>query len=234
MGELKVAIVGGSSGWRGVLALDSSWEVWSCNQLYRLGAGALASRATRWWEIHGYTPLTKARRPIDHWQKLEDLQIPIYTLFDLPGITNVRVVPVEAFATAYQDYFACTFAYQIAQALFEGVTDLRLYGVALIGDREALVEAKCVDWWLGYAEGRGVRVGNYHDSEYGLGKQPYRYAYNDQAERYLAYRFAYAHHLQTEKWMHYEEMRLRVRRPFWEPWLRWCLARGYGRSRVET
>lgn len=223
---MKLALVGAGAGWRGALDLDDSWEIWSCNQLYKLPG--LEGKATRWWEIHGYTPLTKARRPADHWDRLNDLGIPVYTLFSLPGVWRAERLDIEPLV-AIKDYFACTFAYQIALGLTQGLTELRLYGVPLIGDREALVEAKCVDWWLGYAEGRGVTVEVHHDSDYGLNKQPYRYAYNDQAERYLAYRFAYSHHLQVEQWLHYEEMRLRVRRPFWEPWLRKALAWTYGK-----
>jgi len=158
---------------------------------------------------------------------LGEFRGPVYTLFDLPEvIKDRRPFPINR-AAAIKDYFSCTFAYQIALALLEDVTELRLYGTPLIGAREALVERPCVEWWNGYAEGKGVDVQVIHDSPYGLGRQPYRYAYNDQAERYLAYRFAYTHHVDVDDWIHYEEMRLRVRRPWWTKAIRWCAARGY-------
>ena len=221
----KVALIGSAPGWAQALELDDSWAIWCLNEQYRLSE-ELTSRATRWFELHGDTPLTRARRPADHWERLDALQIPVYTLYDLPRIRNAVDFPIEEVA-AIQDYFACTFAYQIGLALLEGVKELRLYGTPLVGAREALVERPCVEWWLGYAAGLGVQVSIHHASPYGLGKQPYRYAYNDQPERYLAYRFAYAHHEDAERWMHYEEMRLRVTRPWWEKALRAVLEKAY-------
>lgn len=209
------------------MALDDSWEVWCLNDEYKLSP-ELAAKATRWFELHGNTPLTRARRPADHWQKIADLGIPVYTLYELPGIETAVKFPIEE-AAKIRDYFACTFAYQIALALMEGVTELRLYGTPLIGAREALVERPNVEWWLGYAQGQGVKVSVIHDSDVGLDRQPYRYAFNDQAERYLAYKFAYQHHDDVDNWIHYEEMRLRVKRPWWSDRVRRWLRKGYAR-----
>lgn len=222
---MKVAILGMGSGWREALALDRSWELWCLNEAYRLDP-VLLTRASRWFELHGYTPLTKARRKPEHWGILAALQIPVYTLYDLPGVKTAVSFPMAA-AAEIQDFFACTMAYQIALALLEGVTELKLFGMPLIGAREALVERPCVEWWRGYAEGRGVKVDVIHEEPFGLGRQPYRYAYNDQAERYLAYRFAYTHHADVEDWIYYEEMRLRVKRPWWTRVIRWAASKGY-------
>jgi len=70
------------------------------------------------------------------------------------------VWPVEEFAARYRDYFACTFAMQIAQAIDEGFEELHVYGLELLlgTKREATLESSCVTYWLGYAEGRGMRV----------------------------------------------------------------------------
>lgn len=224
---MKVALIGSASGWQAALDLDDSWEIWCLNNQYNLSA-ELTDRATRWFELHGDTPLTRARRSANHWETIAAMTIPVYTLYDLPGVRTAVSFPIEE-AAAIKDYFSCTFAYQIALALMEGVTELRLYGTPLIDAREALVERPCVEWWLGYAEGRGVTCSVHHDYPYGLGKQPYRYAFNDQSERYLAYRYTYAHHESVNRWIWYEEMRLRVKRPFWERWLRRALDYGYAR-----
>lgn len=225
---MRVALVGthGES-WRQAVDLDDTWEVWGLNNEYALSP-RFFERSTRWFELHGNTPLTRARRPTSHWQRLAEFKGPIYTLFDLPAVKDARLFPIER-AAGIRDYFSCTFAYQIALAMLEGVTDLRLYGTPLVGAREALVERPCVEWWLGYATGHEVNVEVIHDLEYGLGKQPYRYAFNDQAERYLAYRYAYAHHDDVVDWIGYEEMRLRIKRPMWAKAIRWAAAKAYGR-----
>lgn len=229
---MKVAILGMAPGWKDAESLDSAWDIWGLNDGYRVWCpvedAPLAKRFTRWFELHGNTPLTRARRQPEHWDALAALQIPVYTLYDLPGLTTMRRFPIEDVA-AIRDYFSCTFCYQIGLALLEGATHIHLYGVPLTGAREALVERPCTEWWLGYAEGKGVEVKVIHDEDYGLGKQAYRYAFNDQAERYLAYRFAYQHHDDVDRWIHYEEMRLRVHRPWWEKYARRLLAWGVAR-----
>lgn len=225
---MKVALVGCEDGWREALSLDDSWEIWGLNNEYRLGDGELATRATRWFELHGDTPLTRARRPAKHWDRLANLGIPIYTLYDLPGVKTAIPFPIDIVANL-RDYFACTFAYQIGLALVEGATAIHMYGTPLIGAREALVERPCVEWWLGFAHGRQIETEIIHQKEYGLGRQPYRYAYNDQAERYLAYRFAYQHAADVTEWINYEEMRLNIKRPWWDKYLRMALEYSYGR-----
>ena len=225
---MKVALLGTAPGWEQALDLDQTWELWGLNEGY-LRDPALLTRCSRWFELHGYTPLTKARRRPEHWGKLATFAGPVYTLFQLPGIPNAVRFPIEAVA-AIRDYFACTFAYQIGLALSEGVTEYGLYGTPLTGAREALVERPCVEWWNGYAEGRGVKVTIVHESDVGLGRQPYRYAFNDQAERYLAYKFAYEHHEDVEEWIHYEEMRLRVTRPWWEKPMRRIVRTSYAKK----
>lgn len=234
---MKLAIIGGANGWHHLYDVEGElkgWEVWSCNELYRLDpSGVPPLGATRWFEIHGDTPLTRARRRPEHWEELEKLGLPIYTLFTLPGITRAVSYPIDD-AARIRDYFACTFAYQIALGLLEGLSELRLYGVALTANREALVEAKCVDWWLGYCAGKDIPVSVIHDAPFGLGKQPYRYAYNDQAERYTAYRFAYDHYEGMTSWIQGEEVRLGLRRPWWDPWMRRLARLAYGRrSRAQ-
>jgi len=49
---------------------------------------------------------------------------------------------------------------QIAWALAEGYTEIGLWGIDLdLGThRERLVEKPCVEYWLGLAEGRGVKL----------------------------------------------------------------------------
>ena len=77
-------------------------------------------------------------------------------------------------------YFSCTFAYQVALAVLEGFEELGLWGVQLhLGSpRERLVERRCVDYWLGYAEGRGLRV----SQDSGLAWQPHLYGYDYDGE----------------------------------------------------
>lgn len=207
---MKVAIVGMAAGWSEAFATPSDVEVWGINDGYLLWTPKQIARASRWFELHGDTPLTRSRREPDHWDRLAALTIPVYTFFDLPTVPTAIRFPLDAALSHGRDYFACTMAYQIALALAEGATMIGLYGIPLTGAREALVERPCVEWWLGYAAGKGVEVRIGHVYSNGLGQQPYRYALEDIEERTHTYRIVVSHAAHVDPWLTAEEARLDI------------------------
>ena len=208
---MKVAILGTAGGWERAPWGDPAWEIWGLNDLYRQFLPYHRARVSRWFELHGNTPLTRVRRPADHWEALESLHVPVYTLHDLPTVTRTVPYPLaEILAWAPRRYFACTMAYQIALALSEHADAVSLYGLPLTYAREALIERPCVEWWLGYAEGRGVQVSVDHDQPHGLLRQPYLYAQHDREERLHSFRHTRGHHEGTTAWLREEAARLGV------------------------
>ena len=205
---MKVAILGTAPGFE--RAFDGDYdEYWGLNDAYQKFTPAQLHRCTRWFEVHGDTALTRSRRASDHWDSLAALAIPTYAFFDLPRGIKALTFPLEAAIAAGKDYFACTFAYQIGLALSEGVAALGMYGTPLCGTpREALVERPCVEWWLGLATGRGVRVCVDHDQSIGLGRHPYRYAMDDQEERRASFDYAWTVIESGVGWLIHETMRL--------------------------
>lgn len=182
---MKVAIVGHAQGWDAAPFEDPTWDVWGLNDGYLLYP---EGRITRWFELHGDTPLTRSRRPPDHFERLGTLGIPVYYLTGDPPCASAVKYPLEAAIAVGRDYFACTNAYQIALALHEGATEIALFGAPLQANREVVVERPCVAWWLGLAEGRGVRVTvNNGDRTIGLLQHPFRYAFDDESERLSVY-----------------------------------------------
>ena len=63
-------------------------------------------------------------------------------------------------ATGGRRYFTSTFAFQVALAITEGAAEIGVWGVDLdLGTlRERTAEKACLEYWLGMAEGRGIRV----------------------------------------------------------------------------
>ena len=156
--RMKVAITGAGRTLRDLPWDDSEWEIWGLNNFWnalRDSEGRL--RADRWFEIH--PPTTDIQDPHDmEW--LRTCPVPIYTTQAFPVNPNAVVFPVNRLAKKYRDYFSCTFAYQIALAMDEGFREIALHGLelALGTQREATVERACLNWWLGYAEGQGIRI----------------------------------------------------------------------------
>lgn len=206
---MKVAILGSATGWREAPFADPDYEIWALNDQYLALEDWQLARVTRWFELHGDTPITRSRRPPDHWQRIDALNIPTYTFHDVPVLAT-RVFPLKQAVDAGRDYFACTCAYQIALALSEGATAIGMYGICFHGTREALVERPCVEWWLGLAEGRGVDVTIAHPWNYGLGRHLFRYALDDDEERRDTYAVCRQHAEYALSWLIDETKRLNL------------------------
>jgi hypothetical protein len=65
---------------------------------------------------------------------------------------------VEEFGT---DYFSSTVAYAIALAIHRGAAEIEMYGVTLEVESEYREQKACVEFWAGFANGRGLKVTAY-------------------------------------------------------------------------
>lgn len=166
----KVAIVGAGPGRERAPYDDPSWIVWGINEIDQ-------KRITAWYELH---PMS-----VQNARELEILckfTVPVYVLeLDERVPMGVRF-PIEAVISAFgRRYFTCTFAYQVALAIWLGFDEIGLWGCGLHEGtaRERLVERPCLDYWIGRAEGAGVRIAE--DSGLARQDQLYGYAYSDEA-----------------------------------------------------
>lgn len=198
----KVALIGAGPGREFAPYDDPEWEVWALNVVGAWdGRGRL--RCDRWFEMHEM-----------HAQSQDDLAwmrkcpVPIYLVPQAMDALGSVLVPTAAGTEAHESwpnavrypleeiearlggYWACTFAYQMALVLWEGVaTDLGLWGVELaVGTaRERSVEWANVSWWLGLAEGRGLRIHLPVGSS--LGRHPARYGIEYDKEKRVVERY---------------------------------------------
>lgn len=172
-GHRRVAIVGTGLRRDAAPYRDPEWCVWALNEIRQ-------PAFTRHWELH------PARVQSAHdLRALAAIRQPCYVLEPAewgPGqVPNPVRYPLDRLrAAGMRRYFSCTFAYQVALAVLEGFEEVGLWGVQLhLGTpRERLLERRCVDYWLGYAEGRGVRV----SEDSGLAQQPRLYGYDYEDE----------------------------------------------------
>lgn len=206
---MKVAIVGSAPGYERAPYADESWEIWGLNDMYRLWPIGQMPRFTHWFELHGDTALTRARRPEGHFAVIAALGIPVYYFHGDPPAPNAINLDVDLLVRQGRDYFANTNSYQIALALSLGATEIALYGTPLIANREVVVERPCVAYWLGLAEGRGVEVTVHHNEEVGLLAHPYRYAYYDVADRLSSFAASERLFWSLAQWIPAETSRLR-------------------------
>lgn len=161
----QVAIIGAGPGRERAPYGDPAWCTWALNEI--------PQRAwTRHFELHPMS--VQSERDLDILARQD---APCYVLELDARVRHAVRYPLERVrAAGFRDYFTCTFAYQIALALTDGFEVIGLWGLSLSRGtgRERLVERACVEYWLGVAEGRGVRI--VEDS--GLARQPYLYGYD--------------------------------------------------------
>lgn len=177
----KVAIIGGYPSREGAPFDDPAWEVWSCNALYRLCADSNRRfRADRWWEMH---PLSVPPQTEWELEMMAACPVPLYTLDHAPQLWSSIRFPIELLLKLpnAKDYFSCTFAYQIAFAVALGFEEIGIWGTDLVGGREFLIERPCVEYWVGYAQARGVTVSVGIESA--LCWYPFRYGYDYDDEK---------------------------------------------------
>lgn len=169
----KVAIVGFATNTLHLVPWnDPDFEIWGLNQGYL----HCHRRADRWFELHLPEATADVRDP-EYLQWLSACPIPIYMIQTAPEIPNSVRFPIErAIEFGGRDYFTSSPAFMLALAGMEGFEEVHLYGINLaIGD-EYFFEKACAEWWIGFLEGRGVKV--HVPKASSLLKQYRRYGYS--------------------------------------------------------
>lgn len=169
----KVALIGfASNSLHLVPWTDPAFEIWGMNQ----GHLNFKRRADRWFEMHMPEATADVRDPA-YLDFLKTCPVPIYMIQRYDEYPNSIRFPIEdALRLAGRDYFMSSVSYMIATAIMEGFTEIHLYGINLaIGD-EYFYEKPNAEWWIGKAEGMGIRV--YVPQASSLLKQYRRYGYH--------------------------------------------------------
>jgi hypothetical protein len=151
----KVAIVGFSSSSRHLAPwTDPEFEIWGMNQAYE----HFERRPDRWFEIHMADAQPDPGTPTYH-SDLATMCCPIYMLDVEPQIPmSVKFPLTRVLSIADRGYFTSTAAYMVALAISEGFEEIAAYGIDCTVGTEYEVQKPCLEWWLGIAMGRGIKV----------------------------------------------------------------------------
>lgn len=92
-------------------------------------------------------------------RRINQMQIPLIAPYKYEEIPLSEPFPLEKVVKEFgKPYFTNTIAYMIAFALINGVKEIELFGVNQAGSHEYAEEKGGVEYWLGIAIGRGVKV----------------------------------------------------------------------------
>ncbi len=156
----KVAIIGTAPSSRDLAPYqDKTWEIRS------LSNRVVTDSLPRWdkhFELH---PLSQFEtdpqaRPYVAWMHQQDDSKPIYLQSPekYPGIVAGVSFPFEQMVANHGRYFTSTIAWMIALAIHEGVDEIGLWGIDLMLEDEYAHQRPCVEFLLGFATARGIKL----------------------------------------------------------------------------
>jgi hypothetical protein len=172
--KVKIAIVGGSPSTRDMAPYDDkSWQIWGTqNRLPQYKRLDLA------FEVHAekHYPTKKLFK---QYRKLYGPQIK--ALLDANKLIWPDNYPYEE-ATSLRGRWTLqgAISYMIAYAILQNVDEIAIYGVDLVDNHEYLTQRPHVEGWIGFAEGRGIKVT--WPKESALGFYPYKYGIEKHTE----------------------------------------------------
>lgn len=162
----KVAIVGFASSSRDAAPFkDPSFEIWGMNEIYKM-----LPRLSRLFEMHTWEHLQRERVRGDEVIKGEDhlnwmrqnKSVIIYMQKARQEIPRSQTFPLEGLSRLFlpgrEPYFMSTPAYMLALAIAEGFEEIHVYGVDLLQDEEYTYQRPNMEFYIGVALGRGIKM----------------------------------------------------------------------------
>lgn len=189
---LKVVIIGGATKPGALLERygDSGWEFWGLNAMRP--AWSTDIPWARWFNLHRYEHLVRdwadgLAKEIK-WARANPT-VPFYVLDDY----EEWPIPCQRFprremapSQPRSMYHAGSFDWLVAYAVHLGAIEISLHGVKLATDGpadEPISARACLEYWCGYAEGRGRKVTAAEDCnifcQYHLVRSNSVYGYDD-------------------------------------------------------
>ena len=165
---MKVTIIGKGKGWEDA---PTEGESWGITQLI------LRRPVSRVIDMNDYSLWgeAEARDAKAARQKASEMAVPYIDL---------KNYPIEAVIDRFNtDYFSNTVDYAIALALLEGFNEIDLYGVNLMHFTEYVYLKAGVEYWIGRAQGMGVKVSAFGDSSVLKTRDGKMYGYGTKQER---------------------------------------------------
>ena len=159
---MKVAIAG--HGPMGSAAFKlKGFEVWGFNDIGHYSV----TRYDRWFQLHTPDYLSRLWPPWEEqkgaWQiycQMAKKPIPLYMHQHYEDIPNSVAFPKERIERELpRGWYHCgTFDWLVAFAILEGAEEIHIYGVGLSYNGEPLSARACLEYWLGVAEGKGIKT----------------------------------------------------------------------------
>ena len=185
----KIAIVGCSDSKDLAPWKDESWEIWGVNNLFISMKQEIDIKRMRWFEIHNITfdgknfyrrgdLIFRGQSVNDYIKGLISLGCPVYMQKKWDQIPNSVEYPIKEILQSMGGYFTNTISYEIALAIYEGATEIGIWGVDMAVGTEYAHQRPSCEYFLGVAKGLGINI--FVPAEADLLKTRFLYGFQEQ------------------------------------------------------
>lgn len=109
--------------------------------------------------MHDYQTLWHNAKMRAAIEKVNRLGIPFISLGRYDDIPTSIEYPLQEIIQYFGvDYFASSIDYMLAYAIYKGATEIDLYAVDMLQDAEYIHQKPSVEFWIGFALGKGIKV----------------------------------------------------------------------------
>lgn len=136
-------------------------EVWGLNQGHALFTSEVNSKFTRWFQIHPWEEMVACQDPGQgHLEFLQSTKLPVYLQEENPEgcPTGIRYPYEEVCEEIGGNYLTSAVAFMFGLALYEGFEYIKLFGIDMADNTEYREQRPCLEYLIGLALGRGVKV----------------------------------------------------------------------------
>ncbi len=145
---MKVVIVGKGRGWDEAPPCGKGYEIWGVTQLN------LRREVDLVIDMNDYSE--------NRWgpaETLEATQSRNKAVHENVSYVDLMTYPYRKIVKKFgSDYFSSTVAFAVALAIHRGAAEIEMYGVTLEVPSEYAYQKPCVEYWCGYARGKGIKV----------------------------------------------------------------------------
>ncbi len=153
---------------------DDSWTIWSLG-----GNQGDIPRADKWFELHDQHVLAQVGIAPTAVTFLQEQKGNLIAQKQCEMFPNCTPFPFEQAITAFpRGYFTSSIAWMLAMAIMQNPEEIALFGVDMVGDEEYGYQKACCEYFVGIAEGKGIKVTIAKDSP--LCRSERLYAFMDQ------------------------------------------------------
>lgn len=168
---MKIVIIGNAASPMAGVLYDKTWKRWGINSVHRThNPGAKWSAM---FNLHRLAHLERDCPQYVDWDATfsrRNPKVPMVVIDSWKGLLqNQLIFPRASLAKQPRpDYHASSFDWMVAYAVRLGATAINIHGAqfALDSPRHEPISARaCLEYWCGYAEGRGIAVREHSDCE---------------------------------------------------------------------